>query len=315
MVHPELLSNFELSPHRTLLWYLGVFGVVLAVARGMIPPDNHAFDPARHMQEVVHYTHYCPDAWRGQLHSQVVLAQFGVLFQLKLMVFAQELVGVLLTPFILLFSLPNCAEALIDFFRENSVHVEDLGYVCSFAVFDFKRDGNVGAAPVAAAHAQSQSQALAQAPPRPLSRNRRGARRTFTDPKMEQSVLHFKYAHPDWQPVDPGASLFLDRALANEPREPRIGLGLGHGHGSSALGVSGLGTTPRSPRSPDSKFHHHSHLAPIAAEDAEDAEDESDGEAEQMGWNRQVDVSDTARKDPGLLRDAGVILRQVRDQF
>lgn len=301
MVHPELLSNFELSPHRTLLWYLGVFGVILAVARGMIPPDNHAFDPARHMLEVIHYTHYCPDAWRGQLHSQVVLAQFGVLFQLKLMIFAQELLGVILTPFILLFSLPNCAEALIDFFRENSVHVEDLGYVCSFAVFDFKRDGNVGAPNTAGA----QQQALAP-PERPLSSNRnRKGRRAFTDAKMEQSVLHFKHTHPDWQPVDPGASMFLDRAMANEPRHP----------GTGALGMSGVSglSSGRLPRSPDSKFHHHSHLAPMG-EDAE-AEDESDGEAEQMGWNRQVDVSDTARKDPGLLRDAGVILRQVRDQF
>lgn len=293
MVHPELLSNFELSPHRTLLWYLGVFGVILAVARGMIPPDNHAFDPARHMQEVIHYTHYCPDSWRGQLHSQTVLAQFGQLFQLKLMVFAQELLGVVLTPFILLFSLPQCAEALIDFFRENSVHVEDLGYVCSFAVFDFKRDGNVGAP----------GQAAADVPPeRPLSRNRKG-RRTFTDAKMEQSVLHFKHAHPDWQPMDPGASLFLDRAMANEPREPRHSTG-------GALGMSGVSGLSMGARSPDSKFHHHSSLAPIPGE-----EDESDGEAEQMGWNRQVDVSDTARKDPGLLRDAGVILRQVRDQF
>lgn len=307
MVHPELLSNFELSPHRTLLWYLGVFGVILAVARGMIPPDNHAFDPARHMQEVIHYTHYCPDSWRGQLHSQVVLAQFGVLFQLKLMVFAQELLGVLLTPFILLFSLPQCAEALIDFFRENSIHVEDLGYVCSFAVFDFKRDGNVGAP--SAGHAGHAGQAEHVPPERPLSRNRKG-RRTFTDAKMEQSVLHFKHAHPDWQPMDPGASLFLDRAMANEPRSAAPG---GAGGAGGALGISGVSGLSMGGRSPDSKFHHHSSLAPIPGEVGE--EDESDGEAEQMGWNRQVDVSDSAGKDPGLLRDAGVILRQVRDQF
>ena len=63
------------------------------------------------------------------------------------MVFVQELVSVILTPFILWFSLPDCAPAIVDFFREFSVHVDGLGYVCSFAVFDFKRHGNVNVSP------------------------------------------------------------------------------------------------------------------------------------------------------------------------
>lgn len=59
------------------------------------------------------------------------------------MIFAQELLGVVLTPFVLWFSLPRCAPAIVDFFREFTVHVDGLGYVCSFAVFDFQRHGNV----------------------------------------------------------------------------------------------------------------------------------------------------------------------------
>lgn len=39
------------------------------------------------------------------------------------------------------YSLPDCAPAAIDFFRESTVHVEGLGHVCSFGVFDFKRLG------------------------------------------------------------------------------------------------------------------------------------------------------------------------------
>jgi autophagy-related protein 9 len=64
---------------------------------------------------------------------------------MKVAIFAQELIAVLLTPFILWFSLPNCSGAIIDFFREFTIHVEGLGYVCSFAVFDFDRPGAVGA--------------------------------------------------------------------------------------------------------------------------------------------------------------------------
>ena len=62
---------------------------------------------------------------------------------MKIVIYAQELISVLLTPLVLWYSLPKCAPALIDFFREFSVHVDGLGYVCSFAVFDFQRHGNV----------------------------------------------------------------------------------------------------------------------------------------------------------------------------
>jgi autophagy-related protein 9 len=62
---------------------------------------------------------------------------------MKITTFAQELLSVVLTPFVLWFSLPPCSTAIVDFFREFSVHVDGLGYVCSFAVFDFKRHGNV----------------------------------------------------------------------------------------------------------------------------------------------------------------------------
>ena len=62
---------------------------------------------------------------------------------MKIMIYAQELLSVALTPFVLWLSLPDCAPAIVDFFREFTIHVDTLGYVCSFAVFDFKRHGNV----------------------------------------------------------------------------------------------------------------------------------------------------------------------------
>jgi len=62
---------------------------------------------------------------------------------MKIMIYGQELLSVVLTPFVLWFSLPDCAPAIVDFFREFTIHVDSLGYVCSFAVFDFQRHGNV----------------------------------------------------------------------------------------------------------------------------------------------------------------------------
>lgn len=62
---------------------------------------------------------------------------------MRISIFMQELLSVVLTPFVLWYSLPSSAPAIINFFREFTVHVDGLGYVCSFAVFDFKRHGNV----------------------------------------------------------------------------------------------------------------------------------------------------------------------------
>lgn len=69
---PDLFVHFEVTPHRTVLFYLGVFGSILAVARGMIPEENMVFDPEMLMTEVVQYTHYMPEEWQGQLHSKKV---------------------------------------------------------------------------------------------------------------------------------------------------------------------------------------------------------------------------------------------------
>lgn len=38
--------------------------------------------------------------------------------------------------------MPKCAEQIVDSFREYTVHVDGLGYVCSFSQFDFTRHGD-----------------------------------------------------------------------------------------------------------------------------------------------------------------------------
>jgi autophagy-related protein 9 len=77
------------------------------------------------------------------IESQQVHQEFGELFAMKIPIFAQEIVSVLTTPFILWFSLPSCAPAIVDFFHDFTVWIPGRGYICSFAEFDFKRHGNV----------------------------------------------------------------------------------------------------------------------------------------------------------------------------
>ncbi|KIM49348.1 hypothetical protein M413DRAFT_438535 [Hebeloma cylindrosporum] len=190
VLDPDLFLNFEITPHRTVLFYLGVFGGILTVARGMVPEDNRVFDPELLMSEVINYTHYMPDNWKGQLHSKKVHQEFGELFAMKIMIFVQEIISVILTPFVLWFSLPLCAPSIVDFFREFSVHVDGRGYVCSFAEFNFERHGNVKFG----APSRAQDKKMVS-----------------NEGKMEKSFLNFKAANPEWNPTDPSGSLYLTR--------------------------------------------------------------------------------------------------------
>ena len=58
------------------------------------------------------------------------------------LLFLEEMASILLTPFILYFSLPKCASAITQFVAKFSQNVEGLGDVCSLAAFDLKQHGN-----------------------------------------------------------------------------------------------------------------------------------------------------------------------------
>jgi autophagy-related protein 9 len=159
VVDPELFLGFEITHERTVLFYLGVFGTVWAVARGAVPEETLVFDPEFALNNVVEYTHYLPAHWRGRLHSDDVRKEFSLLYQMKVVIFLEEILSLIFTPFILWFSLPKCSERIVDFFREFTIHVDGLGYVCSFAVFDFKRAAD-GGAHLRPRHAQGQAAGL-----------------------------------------------------------------------------------------------------------------------------------------------------------
>ncbi|BGP43795.1 autophagy protein atg9 [Rhodotorula kratochvilovae] len=197
LIDPDAFLHFEITPGRTVLFYIGVFGTVLAVARGMVPDENRVVDPEELMRGIVEHTHYLPAEWKDKLHSSQVHLAFGKLFQMKVVLFVQEILSVLITPFVLWYTLPDCAGPVVDFFREFTVHVDGLGYVCSFAVFDFKRHGDTKfGAPV---------------------QETRDERWKSSQGKMEKSFLTFAASNPAWVPRDQTQSLFLSKMTEAAP--------------------------------------------------------------------------------------------------
>lgn len=77
LIDPDAFLHFEITPGRTVLFYITLFGGVLAVARGMVPDENRVVDPEESMREIVEHTHYLPIEWRGKLHSAEVRPPFS----------------------------------------------------------------------------------------------------------------------------------------------------------------------------------------------------------------------------------------------
>lgn len=136
---PDLFLGFEITSEKTALFYVTIFGTLWVISNGMVPDENTVFDPEYALRNVIEYTHYEPASWQGRLHSDEVKQEFSALYQMKLVIFLEEILGFIITPFLLWYSLPKCSDQIIDFFREFTIHVDGVGYVCSFAVFDFKK--------------------------------------------------------------------------------------------------------------------------------------------------------------------------------
>ncbi|CDR37888.1 CYFA0S01e18756g1_1 [Cyberlindnera fabianii] len=139
IVDPDMFFNFEITKDRTVLFYISVFGTIWAVCRGAIPDEYQVFDSEASIRSVAEYTHYLPTDWEGRYHTEEVRNEFCNLFSMKVLLLMREISSLVMTPFILWFSLPKSTDRIVDFFREYSVHVDGLGYVCTFAMFDFEK--------------------------------------------------------------------------------------------------------------------------------------------------------------------------------
>jgi autophagy-related protein 9 len=131
----ELFLTFEITPGQTAIFWIGVFSTIYRVARGSSPQEDQVTDPSFHLNHVIYHTHYEPESWRDRLHTDEVRAEFAQLYQPKILIFAEEMLSMVITPFLLIFRLPQCSERIVDFFREFSIVVDGLGVTCSYSMF------------------------------------------------------------------------------------------------------------------------------------------------------------------------------------
>lgn len=142
LLDPELFLGFEVTPGRTAVFWLTIMVGIFGVAHGSLPDETEVHDPVLHLREVLMFTHYMPAHWKDRLHSNEVRSEFSALYQMKVVIFLEEILSLVLAPWILWRNSGQRCERIIDFFREHTVHVDGIGNQCNFAVFGFKKDLN-----------------------------------------------------------------------------------------------------------------------------------------------------------------------------
>ncbi|GAB7357107.1 hypothetical protein MBLNU459_g7912t1 [Dothideomycetes sp. NU459] len=143
LLDPELFLGFEITSGRTAFFYISVLMAIFAGARGAVPDDSEIHEPVPHLMDVMDITHYQPDRWKHHLHSNEVRVEFSALYQMKVLIFAEEILSLVVAPFILWKNSGDRSERIVDFFRESTVEVNGLGHLCSFAVFKFRKHKNI----------------------------------------------------------------------------------------------------------------------------------------------------------------------------
>lgn len=153
--------SFEITEGKTVLFYISIFGTVWAITSSSSTSSSASnaateqnqqhfstnrtmYDPESNLRHLSKFTHYLPRSWKKKLHTIQVRNEFCQLYSLKIVIIAYEILSLILTPYILWFKVSQNSGAIVDFFREYSIHVDGLGYVCYFAMFNFEeKDKNM----------------------------------------------------------------------------------------------------------------------------------------------------------------------------
>ncbi|OMH80848.1 Autophagy-related protein 9 [Zancudomyces culisetae] len=208
VVDNELSLEFEITKNKTVLFYLGLLGAIVAGCRTVSNKSSPTYannytrvHPAWILRDVLEDLQYIPESWQNRLHTTWVKSQFLGLFDLKVVVFLHEILGIFTTPFVLMTSLSRSSIHIIDFFRENTKTLDKVGFVCKYADFELVDLNN----------------SMQRSSRSSLSKKGNMLKSRIFDEvgnnaKMEMSFLQFKSEYPTWMPQNDQSVAFLGAA-------------------------------------------------------------------------------------------------------
>lgn len=121
---------------RSVAFWVLVLSLLLAFGRSFVPADNVVMTPALTLNVIKTALAWPPDTpLDGTVVDPQLATTLGHLFSSRLVLIAEELVGLLYIPYLLAFVLPQRAAAIAAFYTEHTDQHPEMGSVCRFALF------------------------------------------------------------------------------------------------------------------------------------------------------------------------------------
>jgi autophagy-related protein 9 len=130
-IHPTMMMKEGWS----VFFTMGISGAAFMWCQGVSRDSKVRPDPEERFNELVSVLHYTPMSW-DTLSTRAKYAEIRSLFKLRLVVFLQEFISLLSSPFLFIFWLPKRADNIVIFLRDHSEYVAGRGVLCRFALFD-----------------------------------------------------------------------------------------------------------------------------------------------------------------------------------
>jgi autophagy-related protein 9 len=125
---------------RSLIFYTGIIGTISAISRSFITePENSIYNPNAIMEKITKYTLYYPISWKDNAHTIVVKNEFLSFYNYILVNFFYEIIGVITTPYLLIFHISKQNKVMEDFLKHNVIFKKNIGNICLCSDFKSKK--------------------------------------------------------------------------------------------------------------------------------------------------------------------------------
>lgn len=182
------IGGLSVKIDASLLFVLTLLGSLLGIVQMAIPHTNKVRKYNTTMHKIAKAIHFIPENWIKEPHTEETRKEFSKMFPFKVYNWLNELLGVLVTPFLLVTRFTKEYRKVVEFITSHSVYHQKIGYICEFAVFELekiKHPDNTGMS-------------------------------DMENHKLELSIINFNSNYPEWV-VDPQKQEFVDQVTDREP--------------------------------------------------------------------------------------------------
>lgn len=126
---------------RNLWWYIAIITGIIAISKSFIHDNIFKSNPNQYLEKIIEFTHYNPDKWK-QLNIISINKEISSLLKYKTTILFQELFGVIISPFLLMFYLRKRTKIICNHFKDEMYKDTKVGYICKSSIFPEEQNEN-----------------------------------------------------------------------------------------------------------------------------------------------------------------------------